>query len=206
VNNNKSAIMKKLLLFSTIFILVSVVKAQNFDQYMATAKASYASNKLEDAHFALQQALSEVDLVTGKQVLALLPSQMGNLPVNTKDDNVFSNVGFVGATVHRTWGANQEASLDIISNSPLVSSLSAFLNTPLIGGLMNSDKSKTIKVQGYKGRLDNDGGGTNGTSNYTLQIPLNGALITFVVKNTSESDIMNYANTIPLGQIAKLIQ
>jgi hypothetical protein len=198
--------MKNIMLLSAAMFLSHLASAQNFDKDMATAKSSFAANKLEDAHFALQQALSEVDLVTGKKVLRLLPAQIGNMNTNQKDDNVFSNAGFVGATVHRTWGPAQGASLDIISNSPLISSLSAMLNAPLIGGMMNSDKSKTIKVQGYKARLENNGTGAGGGANYTLQIPLTNALVTFIVKNAAEADVLNYANTLPLGEIAKLVQ
>jgi hypothetical protein len=199
--------MKNIILFSSAIFFGNLASAQNFDKDMASAKSSFASNKLADAHFALQQALSEVDLVTGKKILRILPGQIGKMNTNPKDDNVFTNAGFVGATVHRTWGQpQQEASLDIISNSPLISGLSAMMNTPLIGGMMNSDKSKTIKVAGYKARLENNGPGTGGGSNYTLQIPITSALITFTVKNTTESEVLNYANTLPLGEIAKMVQ
>jgi hypothetical protein len=198
--------MKKITLLSFSLAVFNIITAQNFDKDMATAKSSFAANKLEDAHFALQQALSEVDLVTGKKILRLLPASLGNLSVNSKDDHVFSNVGFVGATVHRTWGQNQAASLDIISNSPLVSTLNSFLSVPLIGGMMNSDKSKTIKVQGYKARLDNNGSATGGGSNYTLQIPVGTALVTFTIKNAAEGDVLNDANGLPLAEIAKLVQ
>jgi hypothetical protein len=198
--------MKNILLLSVALIFANLIYAQNFDKDMAAAKSSIASNKLADAHFSLQQALSEVDLITGKKILRLLPGQIGTLNTNKKDDNVFSNVGFVGATVHRTWGLPaQEASLDIISNSPLISTLTSMMNIPIIGGMMNSDKSKTVKVGGYKSRLDNNGAGTTG-SNYTLQIPMTSALLTFTVKNAAESDVLNYANSLPLAEIAKLVQ
>ncbi len=87
--------------------ITTAVFSQNFTTDIATAKTSYSSGKLErDAHFALQQAMQEIDIIIGKQVISLLPAKMDNFAANTKDDNVMSNVaGFMGSTIHRSWGA-----------------------------------------------------------------------------------------------------
>ena len=71
----------------------------------------------------------------------------------------------------------QTAKLDlsIIGNSPLISTLNTFLNTPLLGGMMSNGNNKIIKVQGYKGQLTKDDNG-NGQINYTMQIPLGNSL------------------------------
>jgi len=187
---------------------VATAQQQDLSTYLATAKSSYAANKLEDAHFALQQAIAEVDILTGKKVLQILPATLDTMTADTKQDNVYANSGFIGATIHRTWGqgGTQTAELDIINNSPLIGTLSAFLNTPIIGGMMNSEKSKAIKIQGYKGRLNNDGENTSGPSEYSLQIPLNTALVTFKVTGATQDQVIKYANSLPLQQIAKLIQ
>jgi hypothetical protein len=181
--------------------------AQDFAKAMTTAKSAYNAGKLEETHFALQQAMQEVDLIIGKEVLKLLPAKMDLLEINSKDDNVSSNIGFVGATIHRSYGKGErKADLTIISNSPLVAMMNTFLNTPMMGGLMNDGKTKTVKVQGYKARLEKQEGSTQGKTDYELQIPLGSALITFKVNDCSDSQIQNMANTIPLQQIAKLIQ
>lgn len=79
--------------------------AQNFAKNISTAKSSYAAGKLEDAHFALQQAMQEVDMIIGKEVLLKqLPAKMDTYTVNSKDDNVTSNVGYIGTTIHRSYG------------------------------------------------------------------------------------------------------
>lgn len=181
-------------------------KAQDFATAMATAKSAYSAGKLEDTHFALQQAMQEVDIVIGKEVLKLLPLKMDVLAINSKDDNVSSNIGFVGATIHRSYGTiERKADLAIISNSPLVAMINTFLNTPMLGGLMNDGKTKTVKVQGYKARLEKQDG-SSGKIDYELQIPLGSALITFKVNDCTDSQILDMANTIPLQPIAKLIQ
>ncbi len=196
--------MKYLIILSFVLI-ASTAFSQNFTTDITTAKTAYASGKLEDAHFALQQAMQEIDIIIGKEVLAALPATMDKFTANTKDDNVMSNVGFMGSTIHRTWGQNNDVDLSIIGNSPLITTLNAFLNTPILGGMMSNGNNKIIKVQGYKGQLTKNDNG-NGQTDYTMQIPLGSSLITFTAKNTTDTQITTWANTLPLQQIAKLIQ
>ena len=179
--------------------------SQNFATDIATAKTSYAAGNLEDAHFALQQAMQEIDIIIGKQVISLLPANMGSFVANTKEDNVMSNVGFMGSTIHRTWGQNDSVDVSIIGNSPMITTLNAFLNTPLLGGMMSNGNNKIIKIQGYKGQLTKSDEG-NGQLDYTIQIPLGNSLVTFTAKNTTDTQITTWANTLPLQQIAKLLQ
>jgi hypothetical protein len=118
-----------------------------------------------------------------------------------------ANAGFRRTTIHRSYGKfTKKADLSIISNSPMVSMLNTFLNSPLLGGMAGDANTKTVKVQGYKGRLEKKPGSTEDKNDYELQIPLGSALITFTVDDCSDTEIMAMANTIPLPQIAKLIQ
>lgn len=195
----------KTVFFSFCVLMCLGGSAQNFSTAIGTAKTAYSAGKLEDAHFALQQAMQEIDMIIGKQVLTLLPSKLDTYTANSKDDNVTSNVGFIGTTIHRSYGTDDNVDLSIIGNSPLVTTLSALVNTPLIGGMMSNGNNKIVKVQGYKGQLMKDDAGS-GQLTYTLQIPLGSSLITFVGKNTTDSQMMTWANAIPFGQIAKLVQ
>jgi hypothetical protein len=197
--------MKKIFIVVLIFIAAKG-NAQNFTADITNAKKAYGAGKLEDAHFALQQAMQEIDMIIGKEVLKQLPEKMDAFAVNSKDDNVTSTVGFVGTTIHRSYGTADDVDLSIISNSPLVATLNAFLNTPLLGGMMSKNgDNKIIKVQGYKGQLNKETN-SNGQTNYTIQLPLGSSLITFTGKNTTDTQILAWANTLPLQQIAKLIQ
>jgi hypothetical protein len=197
--------MKKLLIYTCASLLLFSAHAQEFAKDIATAKTSYAAGKLEDAHFALQQALSELDMIIGKEVLKLLPASMDTAAANPKEDKVSSNVGFAGATVHRSYGKTGKATIEIISNSPMIASLNALMNMPMMGGIMRDENNKTIKVQGYKARLERQSAGEN-IYDYVLQLPYNSALLTLTVKNCSEADIMKMADSLPLDQVAKLIQ
>ena len=196
-----------IIIICTVFFTMSVL-AQDFTKDITTAKTAYTAGKLEESHFALQQAMQEIDLIVGKEVLKLLPPKMDSLTINTKDDNVSANAGFIGTTMHRSYGKfTKKADLSIISNSPMVSMLNTFLNSPLLGGMASGDgNTKTVKVQGYKARLEKKSGSAEGKNDYELQVPLGSALITFTLDDCSDTEIMAMANTIPLPQIAKLIQ
>ena len=199
--------MKVFITFIAIIGFATTGLAQDFTKAMANAKAAYSAGKLEETHFALQQAMQEVDLIIGKEVLKLLPPKMDVMEVIAKDDNVASNVGYVGATIHRVYEkAGRKADISIISNSPLVAMMNTVLNTPLLGGMMNDGKTKTVKVQGYKARLEKQPGSANDKNDYELQIPLGSALITFKVDDCTDTQMLALAETIPLQQIAKLIQ
>jgi hypothetical protein len=195
--------MKKLSILLTVFSFTVMAQSQDFKKDITTARTSYTANKLEDTHFALQQALSEIDMIIGREVLKLLPSKMDTATTNSKEDRVSSNVGFAGATVHRSYGKFEKAEVEIISNSPLIATLNTLMNMP--GGMMRDENNKTVKVQGYKAKLEKQTG-SDEQSNYVLQIPFSSALLTFTVNKSSESEILKMAETLPLDQIAKLIQ
>ena len=199
--------MKQTILFFVFIFFTTIVFAQtDFKGEVSTAKTAYASGKLEDAHFALQQALGDLDIIIGKEVLKLLPTQLDALNANTSSDNVTANVGFIGATIHRDYGSpEKKAEIEIISNSPLLGTLNAFLNTPLIGGMMRDENNKTVKVQGYKARLERTDAG-NGKFNYKLDVPFSSSLLTLSVDSSAESEILGMANKIPFQDVAKLIQ
>ncbi len=196
--------MKHLIILGCILITTTAF-SQNFTTDIAAAKTAYSSGKLEDTHFALQQAMQEIDIIIGKEVLALLPGKMDTCAANIKSDEVTNNVGYMGSTIHRSYGQHDQVDLSIIGNSPLIQTLNTILNTPMLGGMSTNGNSKIIKVQGYKGQLKRDDN-SNGQTDYTIEIPLGSSLITFTAKNTTDTQITTWANTLPLQQIAKLLQ
>ncbi len=198
--------MKKFIIVAAILFVASASFSQDFKADIATAKTAYAGGKLADAHFALEQAMQEIDMIVGQEVLKLLPTKIDTLNSNPKEDHVMANSGYVGATIHRSYGLYGGTEIEIISNSPMIASLNAFLNMPMLGGMMRDENTKVVKVQGYKSRLEKQGDNENGKPNYSLQIPFSSALLTLTVKGKSESEVLTLANSIPMEQIVKLIQ
>ncbi|MEN9571694.1 MAG: hypothetical protein RL172_2925 [Bacteroidota bacterium] len=199
--------MKSFTIAIALVLYSSLLLAQgDFKTQISTAKKSYTAGKLEDAHFALQQALQELDMIIGKEVLKLMPQKFDTLAYNVKDDRVAANIGFIGATIHRSYGKQNKVDVEIINNSPLVNTLNALLNSSMLGGLVRDEKTKVVKVQGYKSRLERQSDEVDGKADYQLQIPFNNALMTLTAKATTEQAILNIANGFALAEIAKLIQ
>jgi hypothetical protein len=72
---------------------------------------------------------------------------------------------------------------------------------------MGSDgNSKLIRVKGYKGQLVKEDASAEGKLNYTVNIPLGNALFTFKVLETTDIEILQLMETIPLEKITVLIQ
>jgi hypothetical protein len=198
--------MKKIyILIASTILSVSAI-AQDFSTDLASAKSAYASGNLEDARFALQNMITDLDIAIGKEVLKMLPQKMETYASNVKSDNVTANTGLAGAIVHRDYGTDaKKLNLDIMSNSPLVGSLNAMLSLPFIGN-SGDGTQKTVKIQGYKGVLQKSVDSETNKTDYTLQIPLNNTLLTFTVPDTNEAEVLKMANTIPVTDIAKIVQ
>ncbi len=191
-----------------VFSLSIPVMAQDFDKNVASAKASYASGDLKNTRFALEQALHELDVVIGKEILKQLPTKLGALSYNDKEDNVTgSSAGMGGGLfVHRGYGTElNTAKIDIINNSPLITSINAILAIPFIGN-SGDGTQKVVKVQGYKSVLNRNENPETGRTGYTLQIPMNNTLFTLEMTDTNENEIQGLANAIPLGKIAQMAQ
>lgn len=199
--------MKKIcsLIFLVTFPIVTF--AQDFNKNLGEARTAYTAGNLSNSRFAMEQMLREVDEAIGKEILKLLPAKIETLSAQVKEDNVMGNSGGVGAGlfVHRTYGAEpRTATVDIVNNSPLITSLNALLAIPFVTNAAGDDNQKVVKVQGYKAILNKSQDADSGKLTYELQIPLQNTLVTFNVDDTKEAEILKMAGTIPLEQIAQM--
>jgi hypothetical protein len=195
-------------IFYLFFLLIPslLVSAQDFSKNLASAKSSYSSGDLENARFAMQQMMNDIDMAIGKEVLKLLPAKMDAMASNAKSDNITANTGLTGVLIHRDYGTGTKTcNIDIMGNSPLVASLNAILSIPFMGN-SGDGTQKIIKVEGYKGILQKTVDAETNKTDYTLQIPLNSTLLTLAVPNSTEAEVTRLANTIPVQQIAKMVQ
>lgn len=195
-------------IISTLIFVIGVISvwAQDFDKNLASAKSSYASGKLQDARFAMEQMLGDLDIQIGKEILKMLPEKMGTLAANGKEDNV-NGGGGLGLFVHRSYGVTpKSANLEIINNSPMITGINAILSMPVLGGMMRDENQKVVKIQGYKSLLNKSVDSESGKTNYELQIPMNNTLVTLKVNDTNEGEITGWANGIPLSKIQQLAQ
>jgi hypothetical protein len=180
--------------------------AQEFDKNLATAKSSYSAGKLEDARFAMEQMLRDLDAAIGKEILKMMPAKMGSLSTVAAEDNVTGGAGVAaGLFVHRVYGTGAKtANVDIINNSPMIAGLNTLLSLPMMTG--GDPNQKQVKVQGYKSILRKEVDSETGKTNYELQTPFNNTLLTLKVYDSNEAEILGFANTIPLAKIAEFAQ
>ena len=190
--------------------ITMMAEAQEFDKSLASAKASYNSGNLEDARFNLENALREIDAAIGREILKVLPTTLGGMNSDVKNDQVTGMSGGLtgGLYVQRRYGKDQEKSvtLDIISDSPLMAGINAILAMPMI---MNSGDSnqKVVKVQGYKSLLTRESDENNQTTGYQVQTPFNSSLLTLDYNGSiSEAEVLKLANSLPLEKIINLAQ
>ena len=201
--------MKNLILSILTIGVCTVVMAQDFNASISGAKSAYTSGNLEDARFNLENALREVDIAIGKEVLKVMPTMLGTLAYNVKEDNVTGmSASFAGLYVHRTYGTTPEkrATIDIVSDSPIMAGINAILSMPMV---MNTGdgSQKVIKVQGYKTLLTKQSDENSQTTGYDVQTPFGSSMLTLHYDgNISESEIVKLANTIPLEKIISIAQ
>jgi hypothetical protein len=196
--------------FSLLLLLLSagvVALAQDFDKNLATARSSYSSGNLQDSRFAMEQALRDLDIAIGKEILKILPTKMGSLAAVEKEDNVTGSGSYIGLYVQRYYGADpKRGSIEIINNSPMINSLNAILSMPVIGGMMRDENQKMVKIQGYKSILNKQVNSDTGKTNYELQIPMNNTLVTVKMDDSNEGEITAAANAVPLAKIVQMAQ
>ncbi|MGB8191664.1 MAG: hypothetical protein WCF67_07085 [Chitinophagaceae bacterium] len=195
-----------------LFSFIAVHAQQDFNKHLAEARTAYAAGKLDDARFAMQQMMQELDMITGKEVLKLLPAKMLDQNAKMDRDNVSGASGWVGVLIHREYGVDTRKpgdsvrsnviELEVISNSPLIGTLNALLSLPFIG---NNPDQKIIKINGYKALVQKVSGDTD-KPEFELQLPLNNALVTLRAPTRSQDDLIKMANTLPVAEIAKMIQ
>lgn len=192
--------MKKIIFSLITFGIAGTVYAQSFNSNIQNARQAYSSGNLENSRFAMQQMLQELDIISGKETLKILPATLVNLNAKTADDQVNSGSGFAGAVIHRVYQAGDAtATMEIISNSPLIASVNAILSIPFIGTGSNGDR-KVIKIDGYKALIQKESGSEK--PGYDIQIPLGSTLITMKTENYTD-DIVKLATSIPVALIAQ---
>jgi len=199
--------MKKILFIALILLSCQFSNAQEFQKNIAAAKSSYGSGDLENARFAMEQLLRDLDAVIGKEILKVLPSKLGVLPANSADESVTGSGASFGAGlfVHRSYGKTpgKTADLQIINNSPLITGINAMLALPFATG---DPSQKQVKIQGYKAILKTEPDSATGKTTVELQVPFGNTLLTLRVTESNEGEATAFANQVPLAKIAGFAQ
>jgi hypothetical protein len=210
VKNNKGKTMKisKSLLFVAIIFSGSFnINGQEVATLLSNAKSAYQTKNLEDTRFALENALKEVNMEIGKQALSILPLSIGKLTADPKNDDVSGMVVlYSGLNIVRNYsGATENATLTIITDSPMLAAISAILTMPAM--MLNNDEQKVVKIAGYKSLIQKSKDENDKVNGYTLQVPFDNSLLSLDYQGAiSEADFTAIANSLPVAQLVNLLQ
>lgn len=197
--------MKKTIVILTIAVFsIWQGLAQDVQARLNEAQSAYNAGNFENARFALQEALNGINQAIGKEILGLLPASLGSMNKVDGSDNVTgASLGFAGLYVNRAYagGTDKTASIEIVSDSPLMAGINTILTLP---AFMNSDPNqKRINVKGYKA-LMNKSTDDAGIVSYDIQMPFGNSLLTFKCTGiTDENAVTGMINSLPIENFVK---
>lgn len=194
-------------ILSLVLLFAVRAGAQGVEESLNNARSSYAAGDLENARFALQEALRGVNQAIGQDILDMLPTTLGGMDyLPSSDDVTGMNIGFAGLFVNRDYvkDTTLDASFEIVSDSPLLAGINSLLT---MSTLFTSDPNqKRIKVDNYKALLTRSED-SEGVVSYEAQVPFGSSLLTF--KSTGiedESEFTGLLNSLPIAKIIDLAE
>jgi hypothetical protein len=201
--------MKKILFTFTVILTLSSgiqLYSQDIQANLDAARSSYQSGDLENARFALQEALNFINQAIGQEILGMLPESIGGMAKTEGGDNVTgTGMGFAGLFVSRTYtGDNKNSSVEIVGDSPMMAGINALLAMP---AFMSSDPNqKRIKISSHKALLTKSTD-DQGIVSYDIQLPYTNSLLTFKCTGVaSENEVVAMASSLPVDKIAKMAE
>lgn len=197
--------MRILLTIICIISCCAITSSQEkFASYLDATRASYKAGKLEDAHYAIQMLMQDLELRVGQEVLKLLPARLDSLEaLKEADEIVYNDILNGGTKVERVWGSQlNNFHFELRANSPRMTMINQYFNN--IGV---APGRKMIKVQGMKATFNIDKHNDADIKNECeIAIPSGDMLITLTGINSSEEVMMKMVNQLPIAAIVKLFQ
>ncbi len=194
------------LLYTTLITLglfFGSLSAQEVSKQLNEAGSAYDSGNLQETRMALQQAIHELDMAIGKDILDALPATMHNMPIDQENDNV-SSAGDIGLFVSRRYAApenDHSISIEIIGDSPMISGVNALLSMPVFIGDKNQKKVRLGSRRALLQKNDTQ----DELNSWDVQIPMGSTLLTLSLQgDMDEKTVTELAGALPLDQIERL--
>ena len=185
------------------FTVSTLLSAQTANDYLSTAKSSYANGDHQEARFQLQQALLALDEMVAKEILSTLPTDLSDLHANTQNDQYSSiNAGFTGLFVNRTFEGPGDKKLNysIMNDSPILANLTSLLANPLMAGMAGM---KVVRFDGYKGAVEEVEGSDPLAVN--INIPFGDSIMTLEYKGVkNQEEAVELTQQLPIGEVIEI--
>lgn len=184
-------------------LFITTLSAQEVSKQLNEAGSAYDAGNLQETRMALQQAIHELDMAIGNEILKALPATMHNMPIVEENDNV-SSAGNMGIFVSRRYAAPENdnyISIEIIGDSPMITGVNALLSLPVFIGDSNQ---KRVRLGSRRALLQKNES-QEGIHSWDVQVPMGSTLLTFSLQgDMDEKTVTDLAATLPLDQIERL--
>ncbi len=168
-------------------------------KHINEAEAAVSAQSYAEAKFAIQQAMTGVELEIGYDILDNAPESVAGMTFNKEEDQVVSSgYGFVGLVIGRRYEGNKkEMTFQVMNNNAMANLYSGMLTNSNYSD--NSGEQKTINLEGNEGVLRYESGG------YELGVPFGQTSILILSYKgfKDEAEVMEAAKTFKVNEIKR---
>ena len=190
------------LIFLGLFVVS--LSAQKVSKQLNDAHSAYDAGNLQETRMALQQAIHELDMAIGNEILKALPATIHDMPADKENDNVAS-VGDLGLTVSRRYTLPENdhyISVEIIGDSPMITGVNTLLSMPVFIG---DNNQKRVRLGSRRALLQRNESSEEEIKSWSVMVPMGSTLLTFSLRgDMDENTVTTLAASLPLDQIERL--
>lgn len=199
--------MKKIALFLFAALAWFQVSGQGqADIFIKEAQDFLANKEYKQALLSLQDAINDINLMFAKQVAESLPAEINGLQADGDAEVSTAGMNMMGGGMQITKRyrneavAEQDAEVQLIANSPMLSAMSMYLTNPSMMG----PEYKSVRVGTNRAILKSEtqDSGDAKTRSTEIQIPLGQTLVTIRTNGfASEQDELAFATKLELNKL-----
>lgn len=169
-------------------------------ELIGDAQTAFNGKKYKDARYSIRQAILEIELEIGENILDGLPDKIAGLSKVDSEDNVTSTgIGFVGLIVERVYrGGDQEFRVNVGNDAGWLSMANMYLASGVYASSSEEQNYKQTTFKDYRAVIEYDE-----NTGYKLSVPFgqSSILVTEGVNFSTEDEFMNASLNIDIETI-----
>ena len=200
-----------LFLFFCLSLSLQLHSQSQAETYINEAQAYLAQKDYKQAQLSLQDAINDINNVIAMQISESLPAEINGLKASGDDNVNTAAMGIIGGgmqiskTYRNEARKENEAEVQIIANSPMLSAINMYMTNPAMMG----QGAKSVRVGTRRAILKtemqdyyDDNGSSKEIRSTELQIPLTQTLITLNLRGfASEAEELAFAGKLDIEKL-----
>ncbi len=196
-------------------VSLRVMSQSQAETFIKEAQAYLAQKEYKQAQLSLQDAINDINNVLAVQIAESLPSEINGLKYSGDENVNTAAMGIMGGgmQISRTYRnatkKENEAEVQILANSPMLSTMNMFLGNPAMLG----QGYKSVRVGTQRAILKtemqdyyDDNGSSKQIRSTEIQIPLTQTMITINAKGfATEQDELAFAAKLDIVKLKKAL-